>query len=163
MDQVVRVANKGDDRQPSIYRVGEIVDVAIRGARVVDLLDTGYVLADDAGTKWVLSYRLTNAQIERVAPAEWPPCTGDLWRDRNGDLWMGQAGDRGHVMVPADKTVTSWWPERLLRELGPLTIVHREPQPPYCEDCEQDGHTTDDCPCRAAAALDVSEGGGDSE
>lgn len=65
------------------YQEGEVLDLHIRGARVVDVHATQ---PDDAVVVHVggqtFAVDLTVAapvQVQRVAPAEWPPQAGDVW------------------------------------------------------------------------------------
>jgi hypothetical protein len=74
--------------------------------------------------------------VERMAPAEWPPLVGDLWRDSQDDLWFAFSnwtGGSGYrlAMMPQNPTSTFMpvLPERFLMEMGPAVLVHREPQP----------------------------------
>jgi hypothetical protein len=39
--------------------------------------------------KLVLPLSSPDLTVERVAPAEWPPRRGDVWRDGDGGLWFG--------------------------------------------------------------------------
>lgn len=135
------------------FRDGEIVDVAIKGARVVnsyptrrDHEDTGLVLVvqltDDTGAladgrSVAVNLKSPGVSVTRVAPAEWPPQVGDLWRDRDGDLWFGCVyydihNDTHVTLSPARAKHTQAWgeggAEAARQEYGPLTLVHREQQ-----------------------------------
>ena len=73
--------------------------------------------------------------VERVAPVEWPPRPGDLWRDRDGDLWLTRPADANGIFLLAGKPSKA--PPfgssnhiRLMRQYGPLTLVHREDEEP---------------------------------
>src|SRR5690606_14221389 len=81
------------------FKPGDIVDITIEGARVrairgEDIVDPSYetegCVASVALTESVtVEVALTESvTIERVAPAEWPPRPGDLWRDRDGLPWF---------------------------------------------------------------------------
>jgi hypothetical protein len=131
-----------------VYRRDELLDATISGARVVSVDPTTIRVALQVGetTRYVDLPRGTmQIAISRVAPAEWPPMPGDLWRDRVGSLWFCRLNG-GIEMTPADVALTAWIrPDDLLRR-SPLTLVYREPEPVWCVSCEQDGHTEDDCP-----------------
>lgn len=97
--QVNRVSTSDDDRQKSIHKVGDVVDVTISDALIVDLLDTGYYLKDAAGLSWVLPYRLAGTQVERGTPAWWPPRPGQLIRTVTADddnTWWTYAATAVH-------------------------------------------------------------------
>lgn len=131
------------------YQHGEIVNITIKNARVgikgVDsdprrlYVDLG--AWDDGvnkGREWGMTFPTTveSVTVERVAPAEWPPQPGDVWRDRHGTRWFAtdiadydEASNRVVSMVsqgsysygeprPADA---------LNAQYGPLTLVYREP------------------------------------
>lgn len=79
------------------------------------------------GAVWAQAPGVT---VERVAPDEWPPRTGDLWRDGGGDLWFAVTDGGGRVsglvfVMPSEDGVPSD-PDRVNRDHGPLTLVHRE-------------------------------------
>jgi hypothetical protein len=122
------------------YAVGELVDVTIRGARVVGTLrrrsDDQYpeiVLALDehAGQEFSVTLPLVDGvTIERIAPAEWPPLVGDLWRDRAGTLWFDTPNSPyadNHWLIGSNGQGDH--ANSLLKLNGPLTLVHREPAP----------------------------------
>ena len=117
------------------FQVGELVDVTIRRARVERHDGDGLALSV-GGARIVIPVVLPSAApssvtTERVAPAEWPPQPGDLWADSRGVWWFVhrvQVGNARHEtrLVP-DRPVQAggWWPDRLLSDRGPVTLVHR--------------------------------------
>lgn len=125
------------DTQPT-FAHGDIVNVTISGARVVgfpsDVLCTEYDLAspwmDDAKTfKNNLVLNAPGLTVERVAPAEWPPRPGDLWRDNHGALWFASESqpDAGDLrMHTATGTRWSVGHDGQLEDNGPWTLVYRE-------------------------------------
>jgi hypothetical protein len=127
------------------FKPGEVVDITIKGVRVHQLDDHGCVsiLADshhpDAHHGAIQdSFQMPpQAAVTRVAPAEWPPQVGDLWRDQFGDLWFAYQGygPDGETYVGlrcAIDKVTEAWGDQIVhsvnQEYGPLTLVHREDQ-----------------------------------
>lgn len=133
---------------PSDFRDGEIVDITIKGARVVNSYGTGIGTPDgrrmDTGTVLVVkvdgpsrddrsvavNMASPGVTVERAAPAEWPPRAGDLWRrDDLGDVWFAVFDNYGRqlMMIPANPTkgLTAYEPGEVLVG-GPLTLVHRE-------------------------------------
>lgn len=123
------------------FKFGEIVDVVIKGVRVVEAERLSVTIKADDGKHYCMPVQ---AAIERVAPAEWPPQTGDLWRDQHGHVWFGQLvdsyEDAGEPFVPFVELVPasastrkpyyhgSDQPEEVSQVHGPLTLVHREQQ-----------------------------------
>lgn len=112
-------------------KVGEIVNVTIKGVRTTG--DQGprdtTTIADEHGTHYVMP---PQAKIERVAPALWPPCEGDLWRDGYKRLWLACTVDGSDEirMVCAANGETQP-PEHLLLT-GSVELVHHEPdRPPF--------------------------------
>lgn len=131
----------------SEFKPGEIVDITIKGARIewanstdmnvwaVDEVDpdTGVNL----GEQITISHTAENITVERVAPAEWPPRPGDLWRDHDGDVWFcraWQAEDKWRTglvcarRVPGKSAILggSMSAAQVQDRHGPLTFVHRE-------------------------------------
>ncbi|MGH3379525.1 MAG: hypothetical protein ACRDP6_32800 [Actinoallomurus sp.] len=155
-------------------RPGELVDVTIKGVRVDAVHPDGTpdIIADDSdglATVWVLP---PQAAIERVAPAEWPPQPGDLWRDRDGDLWFGLLDDNDEELLTVlSPGRTSKHPafidsgnDTIQRDHGPLALVHREePESVFCagSDCGHHrqlhhggqciGGNANEDPCRCTA------------
>lgn len=126
----------------STFQPGEVVDINISGARVqafnaaylTVILPQGSTLALECGSDGLV--------VTRVAPAQWPPRPGDLWRagvdqwGDCGDLWFAA---RHHDTTDSDTYsvlmhpihngkygFSEMEPDRLLREYGPLALVHRE-------------------------------------
>jgi hypothetical protein len=113
---------------PSTYVLGELVDVAIRGARIEGKsVSTGELtIAVGADPEIVLppSHLIT---ITRVASAEWPPQPGDIWSDRDGE-WMGMAAPpaKAAMLFPLDgENAYRQLADDVLREHGPLTLERR--------------------------------------
>lgn len=132
--------------QPN-YAPGEIVDITIKSARVTNsypvrrdgkpegrVLVADYTTGEHRGV--AVNLAASNVAVERVAPADWPPRPGDVWRSSRTDwapkgrLWLAgeetdddgasdayvpMYGDNGH-RTAADE---------LLR-IGPMVLVHRE-------------------------------------
>jgi hypothetical protein len=121
----------------SDFRIGEIVDVTIKGSRVVgigydDRFDSPWLrvaipIGDDE-MHGRIHLDAPGITVERVAPAKWPPQPGDLWRDNGGTLWFAVEDDHGTV------TLTCSGRNRrpaadILALYAPLTRVHRESEP----------------------------------
>ena len=113
---------------------GDFVNVTIRGVRVDDQNPDGGVTivtqytTDGRSAFWPMP---PQAAVERIAPALWPPCQGDLWRDGRQRLWLAVEGtDEKLVMVCADGGATRQ-PDELLMT-GSVQLVHSEPdRPPF--------------------------------
>ncbi len=125
------------------FRPGELVDITIRGAKVqpegAPTLLVVTLAGDDDGPRMVMPAEHSSMTVERVAPPEWPPRQGDLWRDRNGSLWFAYrepARTDGYGTLAgayiAMKASDPAYPhertrsDQLLSGYGPLTLVHRE-------------------------------------
>lgn len=66
--------------------------------------------------------------VERVAPKEWPPQVDDVWRAANGTKYWAD-GYSAHSGMDEPRMVgggRGFWPDELLAEAGPLTLVYRE-------------------------------------
>lgn len=148
------------------FEVGEHVDITIRNVKVVNTFkDTPL----NASTRTVLVFKLPSEDTERdrsytapiyddvtvkrVAPAEWPPQPGDLWRDREGELWFAyvvheqrssyvdmRCEDDGKGLPPFGDDGVGGVNERF----GPMTLVHREPEPDWTWDDENNPRSATD-------------------
>lgn len=84
------------DRKPP-FEAGEVVDITIKGARVRSVVATeeGFLFLDfthgDINSTTQVYMGDSGVSVERVAPADWPPQPGDLWRDGSGRLHFGAA------------------------------------------------------------------------
>ncbi|WP_119728375.1 hypothetical protein [Thermomonospora amylolytica] len=113
------------------FQPGEIVNITIKGVRIARPRSaTAVTITDEHGVTYQMP---PQAAVEPVAPAEWPPQVGDVWRDHEGDLWFtqelleengsqvvfapAQSGEYGHS--DAD-------PDDALRRYGPMTLVYRK-------------------------------------
>ncbi|GAA3223021.1 hypothetical protein [Actinocorallia longicatena] len=120
------------------FQVGEVVDITIKGVRfLAPAEDEGgsvVIRAADGTEGWIMP---PQAEIARVAPAEWPPQPGDLWRDRDGDTWHGvlvddnDTVDEPYTVLGAGRSSKNnavEEPGQILEWHGPLALVHREQQ-----------------------------------
>ena len=122
----------------SEFKRGDIVDITIKGVRVAaEHMGVVSIVADHPDGKPAHYNMPPQAKVERVAPAEWPPRPGDLWRDQLGAVWfaadlVNDGGDPAIYMLASheDHQVV---PDYCNEKYGPLTLVYRED--------EQDGGT----------------------
>jgi len=125
-----------DDQQSSIFRVGEVVDVAISGATVVDTTDTTILVRTGSQAPVCIPVNAAGVTVARVAPAQWPPMVGDLWEDCRGDRWLCQQysdhWDNLQLrMVPTDADshpTVDMTQAGLLHSYGPVTLLSRDPR-----------------------------------
>lgn len=112
---------------------GDFVNVTIRGVRINEQDAHGCVsVIAEADTGDLSSYLMPpQAAVERIAPALWPPCQGDLWRDGRKRVWLAvQRPGESLVMVCADGETTRQ-PDQLLMT-GSVELMHSEPdRPPF--------------------------------
>jgi hypothetical protein len=132
-------------------KVGDIVDVTIKGARVHHQFvggDHSYLSVVMPGPNCsepceqylrLDSPAVTVVVTEPVVPAAWPPHLNDLWRDRDQNLWFavhvddvdsvdsaGRPGGPIIALVQAGNGSCSSRPVEVNRECGPLQLVRRE-------------------------------------
>jgi len=121
------------------FQPDEIVDITIKGVRVAyATAGGGVVILDEHGTRHLMP---PQAAVTRVAPANWPPQPGDLWRrtdfiqpepaDDEPDLGLWFAHyDARLILLPAhgDIEYAETNPEKLRASGGRWTLVHREHQ-----------------------------------
>jgi hypothetical protein len=115
------------------YGIGEIVDITITGARVkavltgintpVTLVIDGEVLGKDV-VDFEVDTDAERVTITRLAPAEWPPQIGDLWRGKR--LWFTRADGYGNPIFISGGNDPSRDVDSINQDEGPLTLVHRE-------------------------------------
>lgn len=112
------------------FQPDEIVDVTIRGARVVEEFLSGIVLRlppEGESFEVPLADEVT---LTRVAPAEWPPVVEDVWRDSHTNLWFAVdvSKDDDTVLVVLVRGVTGdrFAPAYALSHWGPMELVRRE-------------------------------------
>lgn len=134
------------------FKPGELVTITIENATVATA-QPGVLAINYGGTKpgqldgyITIDTTAKGVTAERVAPAQWPPRHGDVWRDSDNMLWFVSIRDIGGeyprtetVFVPADGRRVDRYAHyesgRLLSERGPMTLVHREfPDPDDVED-----------------------------
>lgn len=126
---------------------GEYVDITIRRVKVVNTFEETPL---NRPTRTVVVYKLPgedtkqcrshtapifgDVTVERVAPVEWPPQPGDLWRDRGGELWFSYVvhlDGRSYVDMRCEDTSKDTppfedGPTSVNERFGPMTLVRRE-------------------------------------
>lgn len=119
------------------FTPGEIVDITISGVRVLAASDNCIDVEIAAERELRIGIDEGTIEIVHRIPAEGPPRIGDLWRDRHGDLWFATTGwdmdNNDYVSLTCTKTksLDGWGDQtvyHVLRQYGPLTLVHREPE-----------------------------------
>lgn len=117
----------------SAPKVGDLVDITIRGARIESVDDVGMAVVSlpEHGWRPSVNLRAAGVQVERLAPAEWPPVAGDAWRDKHGELWFAYEGvvngEPGLTMRAVRSNRWSSGHEGQIGANGPWSLVHREP------------------------------------
>lgn len=115
---------------------GDLVDITIKRVRVRDATHIHVTVEDEHGHIYKMP---PQAAIERVAPADWPPQPGDLWReDGTRGLWFvfrdPSAFDASPSGMRAREADGDRWTDDALNLLdtGPLTLIHRDHErPPF--------------------------------
>ncbi len=131
------------------YEPGDIVNITNKGARVlwtgVDPTIGRYINVEmEADGRDSIAGRVpldaTGVTVEHVTPAWFPPKPGQTCRDGDGDFWFtvliddDNFADEPYVRLRCSrrsKEATgpdSSKPDDVVREHGPLTLIH-EPQP----------------------------------
>ncbi|WUI02071.1 hypothetical protein OHR68_09775 [Spirillospora sp. NBC_00431] len=121
----------------STIQPGEYGDITIKDARISTAHESTGVLHAKTQAGGFLTFKPDDPQVtfERVAPAEWPPRPGDLWRDRDGDTWHSvlvdddDTADEAYVILRPGRSSKHHGTAELhdiVQWHGPLTLVHRE-------------------------------------
>lgn len=119
------------------FTPGEIIDIAISGARVLAASGNHIDIEIAAERELTIGIDTPSVEIVHRIPAEGPPRVGDLWRDRHGDLWFATTGwdmdNKEYVSLTCTKAKTlDGWGDQIvyyaLRQYGPFTLVYREPE-----------------------------------
>lgn len=106
---------------------GDLVTVTVKGVRLGATSDIRVTVTDERGELWVLP---PTSEVERVAPAEWPPQVGDLWRMRGGSRFVcvrdfDAPGGYEVAMVNVANGSERYMPH----ELVPVELVYRQDGP----------------------------------
>jgi hypothetical protein len=114
------------------FAEGERVNVTIRNAHVVstsgDMLPTAIVRVENQFGEWrfEIPTAYPGVDVERIAPAEWPPQHRDGWKsERNGWEWFAVKKDSGRIMLVNDYG-DSYDPAWAMENTGPMTLTRRE-------------------------------------
>jgi acetyl-CoA acetyltransferase len=120
------------------FRNAELVTVTIAVAEVVRVeTDEGerYLCVQTTeGVQIMVPLDSKAVTVQRLAPPEWPPQVGDLWRDKHGDLWFAyiqpltsdSAPDRIFMRTATGGRWSDGY-DGQIADNGPWTLVHREP------------------------------------
>lgn len=133
------------------FEPGEVVDVHIKGARVVRYETPDYdpdclvVTLPNGADETRLPMPSWNVTVERAAPPEWPPQPGDVWRDPTGVKWFAAeplTGEEEPLMLPAAAWLGCHASEALA-DHGPFELLYREgwTPPPTTDDAGGAQHT----------------------
>ena len=123
-----------------IYEPGEVYDITIKGARVISVAHNGWIRFDvPDGPRHEIAPYSDAFTVERVAPAEWPPRPGDVWRTERQSYFAVDDSDpdEDNCDRPTIRLVNTGGehldPDFILLH-GPLTLVHREDEQDGAED-----------------------------
>jgi hypothetical protein len=127
------------------YEPGELVDLAIRGARVVETTSGHLQLEVGGGDLFIATVMLPSVYIVRVAPKEWPPRPADVWVSEDGRLWFARASedyrDDEARMVSADPDSPSESAGTVLNHFGQMRLVYRQGWSPETSPAGRDTET----------------------
>lgn len=117
------------------FAEGELVNVTIRGARVVERD------ADDHAAALHLTYASPSTAcasplrvrldapgvtVERVAPAEWPPQRRDRWKSEgNGWEWFAVENNSGAIRL-VNEYGDTYEPAWAMENVGPMRLLYRD-------------------------------------
>lgn len=132
----------------TVYQVGEVVDITIRSAKVVNsypqrkrnidgqvLVERRVLVVAVSGTESSVALNLnsTTVSVERVGPVDWPPQEGDLWTDGRNCAWFAytQYDDDAppKLLMHSDDPYgfgSDVRPDDVARRHGPMTLAYRK-------------------------------------
>lgn len=111
------------------FEPGELVNVHLNGVRYESLHPDGDHMVV-FGKKFFINVP-ASAVIERVAPKEWPPQTGDIWVDRHGQEYLGRVVDDApdeepyQLLIPVDSADYGSLAEAVAENSGPMLLARR--------------------------------------
>jgi hypothetical protein len=106
-----------------VLQAGELVDIAIKGARVEAYNGGYFTVAPTGGAHITIETGSTGVRVTRVAPAEWPPQVGDLWLDASGSEWFAPMRAKPELeSTTAGSSAADW----VLGRYGPMTLAYRK-------------------------------------
>lgn len=94
-----------------------------------------YLAEDGSPASAVVLLGASAVTVEHIAPTEWPPQAGDLWRDKSGDLWFFHAHQNDTKQIIGRTADGLRWEREhrqsdfssLLDTCAPWSLVHRDP------------------------------------
>ena len=111
---------------------GDVVDIVVKGVRIDCPGGNGALpsYTDEHGRSYPVPGQ---AAITRVAPADWPPQAGDLWRDGERMLWLAIDVTNPHFHEDQRLALINTFGARRTNldyalADGPYTLVHRDEQ-----------------------------------
>jgi hypothetical protein len=122
------------------YVIGEIVDITVKGVRIVAVDVDGHQISWEATNAadpvWggYANLEDPSVTVERCKPHSWPPHVGDTWLDETGMAWFAfeptwsVARRGGLAMAPAVAPTAATklpTPEQLLAAHPRLTLANR--------------------------------------
>lgn len=124
------------------FETNELVDVAIRAARIRAVDDQGVLYIGD-NDELMIDPAAPNITVTRVAPKEWPPRAGDIWEDRFDDEWVTTDSDGETILMDCIGGSRHNDALDVLNDVGPLKLVRRRgwtpaPEAPADEPAEVD-------------------------
>lgn len=110
------------------YQSGEIIDITIRGARVLNCDGGSLVYEYSEGGRTdreEVQYEFSAVEITRLLPPD-PPKPGEVWRDNRGRNWLAVEARSGEVRLHDGGTGGDWPVTQVHGTYGPLEPVHRD-------------------------------------
>lgn len=109
------------------FRAGDWVKVTLDRAMVQADATDGYLFVNVGCDEIRLGLNEEGVTVEHVAPANWPPQSGDRWRDVEKDAWVAVYDcDKDRVVLIVTRTGAVLEPDEVVAKYSPLTLEHRE-------------------------------------
>lgn len=118
------------------FSPGELVNVTIRGARIIPGVNDRINLhlgASGTGRDIVVPFPYLGVSVERVAPAEWPPQPGDIFADRFDNEWVCTDSDGETILMSEIGGAQNVDALDVLADFGPMRLVRRRGWTPATE------------------------------
>ncbi|WP_433233930.1 hypothetical protein [Actinomadura nitritigenes] len=103
---------------------GALVNVTITGVRMGERSHIRMTVQTQDGEVWVLP---PHAEVERIAPRDWPPEPGDIWEAEHGARYFAYRGEGSEMRFMIGSGAS--WEVGYLHSIYPVRLADRPARP----------------------------------